>query len=43
MPPVLCMLAGTAEAQAEPVSELSELAAEVREQQNFCSGFWLGR
>lgn len=32
MPFVLCILAGTAKAQTEPVSELYELPAEVKEQ-----------
>lgn len=32
LPFVFCILAGTAKAQTEPVSELSELAAEVKEQ-----------
>ena len=32
MPFVFCILAGIAKAQTESVSELSELAAEVKEQ-----------
>jgi len=32
MPFVFCILAGTAKAQTVPVAELSELAAEMKEQ-----------
>lgn len=43
LPFVFSILAGTAKAQTEPVSELSELAAEVKEQENSCSICQLGR
>lgn len=42
MPFLPCILAGTATAQTEAVSELSELSDELKEQ-IFCSSCQLGR
>lgn len=39
---VSCILIGTAKAQTEAVSELSELSDELKKQ-NFCSSRQLGR